>query len=119
MAELADALLRGGSAVRRAGSSPAMRITPPLDEFSTSADHGFTQEPRAFLQSRTRFEPKTSRARTLFCKKESATALSPAFLAVLIQFWNGSSQSARPFKSALICSSKDFFRLIPLAFSAT
>jgi len=26
-----------------------------------------TQEPRAFLQSRTRFEPKTSRARTRFC----------------------------------------------------
>jgi hypothetical protein len=79
-----------------------------------SSDHGFTQEPRAFLQSRTRFEPKISRARTLFCGREPETAISPAFLAVIIQLWNGSSQSARPFKIASLCSSKDFFWLIPL-----
>jgi hypothetical protein len=34
-----------------AGSNPVSRTIPPLDEFSTSSDHGLTQEPRAFLQS--------------------------------------------------------------------
>ena len=39
------------------GSKPTARTILPLDEFSTSSDHDFTQEPRDFLQSRTRFEP--------------------------------------------------------------
>jgi len=40
-------------------------------------------------------------------------------LAVKSQFWNGSSQLARPLKSASIAPLTDFFWLISLAFSAT
>src|ERR1039458_8651662 len=35
------------------GSKPPPRTIPPHGDDSTSSDHGFTQEPRAFLQSRT------------------------------------------------------------------
>ena len=66
VAELADAPDLGSGSERIGGSNPLARTIPPLDECSTSSDHGFAQEPRTFLQSRTRFEPKTWEARTRF-----------------------------------------------------
>ena len=44
------------------GSSPGRGTTSPLARVTASSDHGLTQEPRAFLQSRTRFEPKIFKA---------------------------------------------------------
>ena len=52
-----------------AGSNPAVPTIPPHGDDSTSSDPGFTQEPRAFLQSRIRFEPKTSRANLFILKR--------------------------------------------------
>ncbi len=42
----------------------------------------------------------------------------PRVFAVFIHSWNGSSQSARPAAQASFCSSRVFFWLISLAFSA-
>jgi hypothetical protein len=40
------------------GSSPRQPTTPPSRRFSAMNDHGFRAEPRAFLLSRNRFEPR-------------------------------------------------------------
>ena len=50
-----------------------MRTKSELGVISARSDHGFTQEPRAFLQSRTRFEPNTFEARTRFSRPRSTT----------------------------------------------
>src|SRR5262245_42877731 len=102
---MADAPDLGSGPERGGGSSPLARTTPEHDEFSTRRDHGFTAEPRAFLRSRTRFEPNTFCARTFFSLREPDTAILPVFLASSIHFARGSSQPFLPFTSAEHCSS--------------
>jgi len=65
-----------------AGSSPVVGTIPPVKNFSTSSDHGLTQEPRAFLQSRTRFEPNTFKATLFFSLGQPVRAISPNIRAV-------------------------------------